>query len=135
VRSLTKFDLIGCEEIEKIMMNGNKISSLNDDVFEFAPNIESLSFFDNQINFISGKIFDKMENLSYVNFKMNPGIDVCCKQHGSGLKSLKKLKEAIRAKWHNVKVENGNPKLVETFQFLENFVESSKVLIDDKNIN
>jgi hypothetical protein len=135
VRSLTKFDLIGCEEIEKIMMNGNKISSLNDDVFEFAPNIESLSFFDNQINFISGKIFDKMENLSYVNFKMNPGIDVCCKQHGSGLKSLAKLKEAIRAKWHGVKVENGNLKLVETFQFLENFVASSEVLIDDKNIN
>lgn len=112
-------------------MNGNKISSLTDDTFEFAQNIESLSFFDNQINFIGERIFDKTSNLKYANLKMNPGIDVCCKEFGNGLKTLEMLKEVIRGKWHGVRVERGSLKMVETFQFLDNFV--SKALMDGNN--
>lgn len=135
VRNLTKYDLIGCDELEKLMMNGNKISALADDVFEYAQRIESLSFFDNQINFIGSKIFDNLKKLRYANFKMNPGIDVCCKEHGSGLISLEALKEVIKVKWHGLKVMNGNPKLVETFQFLETFVAASQAWRDGNNNN
>lgn len=133
VKSLTKFDFIGCENIEKLMMNGNKISSLPSDLFDYAQNIESLSFFDNEINFIGDKIFDKMNKLRYVNFKMNPGIDVRCMENGKGRTSLEKLKEAIKARWYGVKIQYGNLKMVETFKFLENFVASSRVLMDNYN--
>lgn len=96
LKKLSKFDFIGHEGIEKLMLIDNNIPTIDNDIFDYAPNIESISLFKNSIKFIGDKVFDKMKKLRYVNLKFNNSYEICLKQEGNGLKTLKELKDAIK---------------------------------------
>lgn len=135
LKNLSKFDFIGCEGIEKLMLNGNLIKSLASDVFEYASNLETISFFMNRIAFVPENVFDGLKMLKYVNFKMNPGIDWCCKEFGRSGNLLAEIKENLRKDFSAVKVigstQNGTQEFFEAFEFLKNFRDSARIAMED----
>ncbi|KAL7014476.1 hypothetical protein ACKWTF_015952 [Chironomus riparius] len=135
LKKLSKFDFIGCEGIEKLMLNGNLIKSVAPDVFEYASNLEIISFFMNQISFVPEIVFDGLKMLKYVNFKMNPGIDWCCKEFGRQRNLLAEIKEKLRKDFDAKQVigsdENGTQEFFEAFKFLENFRDSARIAMED----
>ena len=135
LKSLTKFDLIGCEGIEKLMLNGNGITSLTADVFEYAQNLETISFFNNRIEFVHENVFDFLKKLKYVNFKMNSRIDCCYRETGKGKVLLDEIKENLKKnigrKNFSAETQNGSQEFFEAFEFLENFRDSARITMED----
>lgn len=117
LKKLTKYDLIGCEGIEKLIVIGNNIKSLDGDVFDYAPNIETLSLFLNEIEMIDEKIFDKMKSLRFVNLRANVNINVVFNEHGRGLKTMRELRNAIV---EMKKIVKENPKMLDKIEILIN---------------
>lgn len=93
LKSITKDDLKGLTKLTQLILTGNRITSLPDDLFNFTPNVEVVSFYGNRIRFIGDKIFDQLKHLQYANFKLNSNIDACFKEgeNGVSLHHLKKL--------------------------------------------
>lgn len=85
LRSIGKADLKGLTKLKQLSLNGNRIISLPNDLFEPTPNIEIVSFYGNRIRFIGDKIFNQLKFLEYANFKMNLTIDVCLKDGYNGV--------------------------------------------------
>lgn len=86
LKSLRKSDLSGCEGIQKLMLNGNVISTIESNVFENTPNLENISFYNNWLSFdiLPENIFDGLKKLKSVNFEKNTGIDWCCRETAKG---------------------------------------------------
>ena len=141
LKNLSKFDFVGCEGIEKLMLNGNLITSLPADVFEYAHNLETISFFMNRISFVPENAFDGLEKLKYVNFKMNPEIDWCCREikRGKNQLLLDEIKTNLKKNFGQKKIvgdaENGTQEFFEAFEFLENFRDSTRIAMADNCSN
>lgn len=75
LQRLTKSDLIGCERIQKLMLNGNDIFRIAPDVFENTPNLETISFYKNDILNLPEIIFDGLKKLKNVNLERNLGLN------------------------------------------------------------
>jgi hypothetical protein len=134
IKSISRLDFIGFEDVEKLMLNGNKIKTLAADVFEFAKNLEGVSFFANEIEFIDECTFEELKKLKYLNLKLNKSIDLCVNEFTHVRMSMSQLKGFIKIKFGGRQIEDNakmNRKLSETLAFLENFIESSKTLVED----
>ncbi|CAG9809797.1 unnamed protein product [Chironomus riparius] len=134
LKTLSKVDLTGCKRIEKLMLNGNLITSIDSDVFEHAQNLETISFFKNRISFVPDNAFDGLKKLKNVNLEVNSGIDWSCREikRGSFLDEVKT----------NLKENFGERKIVKddrikcmdffrAFQYLDNFRAFYSVVIED----
>lgn len=97
LQSVVKSDLHGLKHLKQLSLNGNKISSLHNDLFEDTPNVEIISFYGNRLEFIGQHLLDSLDHLQSANFKMNDNIDAGLNTYGSGV-SLKCLKEIFKQK-------------------------------------
>ncbi|KAG5666497.1 hypothetical protein PVAND_014521 [Polypedilum vanderplanki] len=134
IEALSPFDFIGFEDVEKLLLNGNKITKLPGDVFQYAKNLESVSFFNNRIEHIDEMTFEDLKKLKYLNLKMNATIDLCVNEFAHVRMSMDQLKGFIKIKYGGRKIEDETKmtrKLSETLEFLENFIESSRMLFED----
>lgn len=85
IKRITRFNFTGLANLEQLMMNGNKITTLPDGLFEDTPALEAVSFYGNKVKFIHSNIFNSLSYLKYANFKMNINIDACYKTTGNGI--------------------------------------------------
>lgn len=136
LKSITATDLVGCEGIERLMLNGNKITKLTANTFStFAPNLESISFFNNSIQFVDEKAFAELPRLKYVNLKMNPGIDWCLRGfETNGSDFLNEIQKTLRMTFGVTDYcyeQCGNQELVEVIGFLDNFKESARIVMQE----
>lgn len=113
IRSLSKFDLIGCEGIKTLILDNNRITSLSEDVFDHAKNLENISFRNNKIEFVDENAFVGLKNLKAVNFMGN---SATCWKNG---------------KSENSRKVNGNPSLFEALKYLESYGGSVPCMKDE----
>lgn len=95
LKGIEKSDLLGLTSLTQLTLNGNEITELPNDLFHATPQLEAVSFYGNQIEFIGANIFDFLPHLTYANFKLNVNIDDCFKSFGFGV-SLHELKDTIQ---------------------------------------
>jgi len=95
LKRINKFDLREYSKLRQLNLNGNRLTILPEDLFKFTQQLETISFYGNQIEFIGLKLLDPLEHLMHANFKMNITIDACYKTIGRG-QSLDKLKRIIK---------------------------------------
>lgn len=76
------------------MLNGNNITTLESDLFEYAPNTREISFFYNKIEEIDTKMFEKLKNLEYFNLKINRKYDFRYAKNG-GERDVKHMHQFV----------------------------------------
>lgn len=74
LRSITKFDLVHFEQLERIHIIGNDIEFLPGDLFEFTRNVKYIQFGQNKIKYIGPKILEGLDVRS-VSFSGNVNIN------------------------------------------------------------
>jgi Leucine-rich repeat (LRR) protein len=75
MKALEKNDLKQFPNLRSLGLEGNELQWLDDDVFEFTPKLEWISFGDNKLKFIGANILQPLTNLSYAWFDDNKCID------------------------------------------------------------
>ncbi|XP_070509465.1 leucine-rich repeat-containing protein 20-like [Chironomus tepperi] len=90
--TLSKDDLIGFTRLQKLMLNGNLITSVPSDVFDLTPNLETISFYKNQISYLPKDVFDGLPKLKSINLEKNMDIDWSCREVKHGRTMLDEIK-------------------------------------------
>lgn len=65
-------DLKPFSKLEKLLLNRNQITFLEQDLFKFNPNIIRLGFADNKIVHVESSVFVGLKSLKFLDFRNNP---------------------------------------------------------------
>ncbi|CRK99760.1 CLUMA_CG013017, isoform A [Clunio marinus] len=78
LKSITQRDLVGLENIRRLRCASNKISSLPDDLFENMNKLIDISFYENDLQFMSSEVLKPIlkNGLKFVDFRENRSIGV-----------------------------------------------------------
>ncbi|CRK99780.1 CLUMA_CG013088, isoform A [Clunio marinus] len=78
LKSITRRDLIGLENIQELSCYHNKITSLPDNLFRNMKKLIDISFFDNELHCMSSELLMPIlkNDLKFVDFRENRSIDV-----------------------------------------------------------
>ncbi|XP_070509453.1 immunoglobulin superfamily containing leucine-rich repeat protein-like [Chironomus tepperi] len=90
--TLSKDDLVGLSRLQKLMLNGNLITSFHSDVFDLTPNLERISFYKNQISYLPKDAFDSLKKLKSINLENNTDINWSCREVKHGRTMLDEIK-------------------------------------------
>jgi hypothetical protein len=97
IKSISREDLRGLTNLKQLFIDSNYITRLPKDLFELTPNLEVISFRDNEIKEINAGILDHLENLLYFNLKDNVSIDVEYDNiKGEGNVTLEEFEDAVK---------------------------------------
>ena len=124
LRTICKEDLIGYENVERLICDFNEIEYLPGNLFEDFQNLELISFRGNELKIIEPNILDSLQNLQHVNIRDNPNYSKCysilsCKDSNA---ELDDVKIQIVEKFFNL-----NSEIVEKFiKNLKNPIEKLK---------
>lgn len=77
LKSIRREDLIGLKNLERLIVDGNFITSLPDDLFEDTPKLKNISFCGNKIESMSSKLLQPVIKNEFLNirFRQNTKID------------------------------------------------------------
>lgn len=94
LREISKEDLIGYKNIERLICDFNEIEFLPGNLFEDFQNLELISFRGNELKMIEPDILDGLQNLQHVNIRDNPNYSKCysilsCKDSNAELEDVK----------------------------------------------
>jgi hypothetical protein len=100
LKCLKREDLIEYGNLEKLILDGNKIQALTENVFMYTTDLKYISLAGNRINFIDENIFNCLWRIEMMNLKFNPGIDSLMKLYpDESSKSIHELRYEIALKW------------------------------------
>lgn len=75
LKKITKADLKPFGELRSISLFGNGLTSLESNLFMFNPKLKLVSVFNNQLQHVSGNVFDGINHLERAYFSSNPCIN------------------------------------------------------------
>lgn len=80
LKTISQADLIGLENLKNLDLQGNKLKSLPNHLFENMSKLHFISFADNKLEFVSSKIFAPIltNQFDFVDFRENPNFDGVC---------------------------------------------------------
>lgn len=96
LETISREDLKGFENLQKLDLLGNNLTHLPDDLFLDLKHLRMFSFACNKLRCLSSKLLIPIQdNLEYANFNNNPNIDVSYTTTSTCSTSLKQLKDAM----------------------------------------
>lgn len=105
IEQISREDLIGFGDIEKLDMSFNKLKSLPDDLFADMPKLRFIKFASNKIETLSSKLLDPIKlNLDFADFRDNSKINHYF-FHGDIMHSLEGLIAAMNNYCHQPPVQ------------------------------
>lgn len=77
LKSICSEDLRGFQDLEVLLLDGNNLTTLPDDLFENTPKLNNISLKSNKIEFMSSKLFSPIitNDFFYIGLKNNTRID------------------------------------------------------------
>lgn len=97
LEKITASDLLGLEILTDLKLDENKLISLPSDLFVNMKSLERISFKNNEIRYLTSKLFDHSEKLKFANFQGNKAIDVKFSQDSPTFNSIEQLKGTIES--------------------------------------
>lgn len=104
IEQVSKYDLIGFKNLKQLSLNGNELTILPEDLFEYSPKLEYLSLYGNRIEQIGTNLLQPLRNIEYVNLKMNTNIDECYKR-GNEFQTLDEMETIFDTKFNRNRTE------------------------------
>lgn len=93
--SVRQSDLRPLTKLIMLNLDSNNLKTIDKDLFEYNPNIETVSLKENRIKSVAVDVFTPLTNLKYLNLKDN----VCIQEkEATSVDQVKKLIEAINEK-------------------------------------
>ncbi|CAG9810509.1 unnamed protein product [Chironomus riparius] len=134
LKEVHQSDLKDHTHLKNLFLSFSDLEILEENLFEFNPNLEMISLGDNKITHIHANVLDKLNNLKYLYFEGNPCISVNAINDPSSLKNvIKKTRtQCVNSEYSNLyqKVKNleieSKNLFSEKLQNLENEIKMSK---------